>query len=106
MLLPVRSASADSLKLAFLRLLTNPKVMNDDVLSPAEAIQVYRELLSDERVRFEAEPLDVETAWFSLMGIPTASGSTWKFRLVTFDRGMRRWPALALELLIQRESAK
>jgi predicted nucleic acid-binding protein len=98
--------------MAFRRLLTNPKVMNEDVLSPAQAIQVYRELLSDERVRFEAEPLDVETAWFSLMGIPTASGSTWtdgylaafaleaKFRLVTFDRGMRRWPALALELLI------
>jgi len=44
--------------------------MNEDVLSPAGAIQVYRELLSDERVRFEAEPLDVETAWFSFDGHP------------------------------------
>jgi predicted nucleic acid-binding protein len=45
------------------------------------------------------------------MSIRAASGSTWTdaylaafamdadFRLITFDRGMGRWPGLALELL-------
>lgn len=37
--------------MAFLRLLTNPKVMDEEILSPAEAIMVYRGLLADERVR-------------------------------------------------------
>ena len=95
-----------------LRLLTNPRVMSEDILSPAEAIAVYRQLFSDERVRFEAEPSNLENAWVSLMSMHSASGSTWtdaylaafateaKFRLISFDRGMRRWPGLALELLI------
>jgi len=40
-------------QMAFLRLLTNLKVMGEDILSPAEAIAVYRQLFSDERVRFD-----------------------------------------------------
>ena len=99
-------------QMAFLRLLTNRKVIGDDMLSPAEAIAVYRQLFSDERVRFEAEPANLENAWVSLMSIGAASGSAWtdaylaafameaSFRLISFDRGMRRWPGLALELLI------
>jgi predicted nucleic acid-binding protein len=98
--------------MAFLRLLTNPKVMGEDILSPGAAIAVYRQLFSDERVRFEAEPANPEDAWVSLMSIGSASGSTWTdaylaafameagIRLISFDRGMRRWPGLALELLI------
>ena len=99
-------------QIAFLRLLTNPRVMSEDILSPAKAITVYGELFSDERVRFEAEPPNLESAWVSLMSMPNASGSTWtdgylaafaieaRFRLISFDRGMRRWPGLTLELLI------
>jgi uncharacterized protein len=99
-------------QMAFLRLLTNPKVMGEDILSPATAIAVYRQLFSDERVRFEAEPANIENAWVSLMSIGTANGGTWTdaylaafameagFRLISFDRGMRRWPGLPLELLI------
>lgn len=40
-------------QMAFIRLLTNPKVMGDDVLVPAEAIAVYCQLLADERVCFD-----------------------------------------------------
>jgi len=81
-------------QMAFLRLLTNPKVMSENILGP------------------EAEPPNLENAWVSLMSMHSASGSTWtdaylaafameaKFRLISFDRGMRRWPGLALELLI------
>jgi uncharacterized protein len=45
-------------QLSFLRLLTNPAVMQDDVKSQQEAWKVYDQFLSDERVGFypEAEP--------------------------------------------------
>jgi toxin-antitoxin system PIN domain toxin len=62
-------------QMAFLRLLTNPK--GEDILSPAAAIAVYRQLFSDERVRFEAEPANLENAWLSLMSIGAASGGAW-----------------------------
>ncbi len=39
----------------WIRLLTNPKVMADDSLSPPEAIAVYLQLAGDDRVRFEPE---------------------------------------------------
>ena len=99
-------------QMAFLRLLTNIKVMGEDVLSPTEAIVVYHQLLADERVRFAQEPPNIEGAWLSLMGMSAASGSTWTdaylaafaldagSRLISFDRGMRRWPGLAFELLM------
>jgi len=99
-------------QMAFLRLLTNPKVIGEDVLSPAEAIVVYHQLLADERVRFAPEPPNIEKAWLSLMSMSAASGSTWTdaylaafaveadSRLISFDRGMRRWPGLAFELLM------
>ena len=64
-------------QMAFLRLLTNPRVISEDVLSPAEAIAVYRRLFSDERVRFQAEPPNLEGAWLSFMSMHNASGSTW-----------------------------
>jgi predicted nucleic acid-binding protein len=97
--------------MAFLRLLTNRKVMGEDSLTPAGAIAVYRQLASDERVNFAPEPPNIESAWISLICAREASGSTWTdaylaalaleagFRLISFDRGMRHWPALALEVL-------
>lgn len=98
--------------MAFLRLLTNPKVMGEDILSPAEAIVIYRQLLADERVRFAPEPPNIESAWLSLMSMSAASGSTWTdaylaafavgadSRLISFDQGVRRWPGRAFELLM------
>lgn len=93
-------------QMALLRLLTNPKVMGEDLRSPEQAIDVYRELTSDERIQFAPEPSGVESLWFSLMTIPLANGSTWTdgwlaafslahgSRLVSFDSGMRRWTRL------------
>jgi len=98
-------------QMAFLRLLTNRKVMGDDTLNPKHAVAVYRRLANDERVSFASEPPNTEDAWISLMSMRRASGSTWTdaylaafamtagLRLVTFDKGMIRWPALALEVL-------
>lgn len=98
-------------QMSFLRLLTNPKVMGDDSLTPAGAIAVYRQLANDERVLFAPEPPNIENTWISLMSARAASGGTWTdaylaafameagFRLISFDKGMRHWPALAFEIL-------
>jgi uncharacterized protein len=98
-------------QMALLRLLTNPKVMGTDILTPQDAIGVYRELRGDERVRYADEPSDAERLWLSMMTDPVARGSVWtdawlaafalahRLRLVSFDAGMRRWPALQPEVL-------
>jgi predicted nucleic acid-binding protein len=43
-------------QMGFLRLLTNPHVMKDEVMNPDEAWQAYRLLRSDERISYAAEP--------------------------------------------------
>jgi hypothetical protein len=63
--------------MGLLRLLTNPKVMGEDVLTPGEAIGVYGELLQDARVRYVGQPAEAEGRWFSLMTVPDANGSVW-----------------------------
>jgi len=98
--------------MSLLRLLTNRKVIGLDVLTPESAVTVYRELLADNRVTFAAEPMDVEHRWLSMMRMPAASGAAWTdswlaafaielgAKLVSFDAGMGRWPALSSELLV------
>ena len=98
-------------QMAFLRLLTNSKIMDEDVLSPSNALAVYADLLTDERVRFPAESNEVEKTWLSLMNVPAASRSAWTdaylvafaqeagLHLLTLDTGMRRWPSSAVRVL-------
>jgi len=50
-------------QLAFLRLLTNPRVMGRDVVSQRQAWRVFDRMMSDARVAFFAEPPDVEAAF-------------------------------------------
>jgi 5-methylcytosine-specific restriction protein B len=81
------------------------------LLTPADAIGVYRELRADERVRYADEPANAERLWLSMMTSPVAKGSVWtdawlaafalthRSRLVSFDAGMRRWPTLQPEVL-------
>jgi toxin-antitoxin system PIN domain toxin len=64
-------------QMALLRLLTNPRVMDEDLRTPGEAIAICQELRADERVRFAHEPPGAESLWFSLMAIPVANGSVW-----------------------------
>ena len=91
-------------QMSFLRLLTNPKVMGDEVLTPRHALQIYREFRDDERV--QAEPARLERTWTDLMMTTSAaSGSAWtdaylaafalesQAQLVSLDQGMPRWPA-------------
>ncbi|HVW87023.1 MAG TPA: TA system VapC family ribonuclease toxin [Bryobacteraceae bacterium] len=93
-------------QMALLRLLTNSKVMGTDILTPQQAIGVYRELRSDDRVHYAHEPAGIEELWMSLMTVPSAMGSVWTdawlaafalshgSKLVSFDGGMRRWANL------------
>jgi toxin-antitoxin system PIN domain toxin len=87
-------------QVSFLRLLTHPRVMEQDVRTQTEAWDVYDAWLQDERVRFQAEPGRVEVffreltsgrhsrsnAWPDayIAAFAKASGST----VVTFDRGL------------------
>jgi len=94
-----------------LRLLTNPRVMGSDILTPQDAIGLYRDLRSDERVRYTHEPGNIQELWYSLMSVSSANGSLWTdawlaafalahgSKLVSFDVGMRRWASLRPEIL-------
>src|SRR5438105_15189886 len=96
--------------MSFLRLLTNPKVMGDEFLQPSDALHVYREFLSDGRVRFAHEPPNLERTWMSFMIRPAASGSAWtdgylaafavgaQLQLVSFYQGLQRWLASSMIL--------
>jgi predicted nucleic acid-binding protein len=97
--------------MGLLRLLTNRKAMGEDTLTPAQAIAIYRKLVTDERIYFAPEPANLEEAWLSFVNVPAASGSRWTdaylaafatrggLSLVTFDKGMNTWPDLDLKLL-------
>jgi toxin-antitoxin system PIN domain toxin len=84
-------------QLGFLRLLTNKHVMQEEVLSPAEAWQAYRALRMDQRIRFAGEPAGLQETWQAFTEHPRTSPNLWTdaylcafagaagFTLVTFD---------------------
>ena len=90
-------------QLGFLRLLTHPSVMREDVRSQAEAWQAYDLFLQDERVSFhtEADPEQIDSAFRRLTSSRSLS-QQWPdaylaafarvagLTLVTFDRGLRQ----------------
>jgi len=61
-------------QMSLLRLLTNPRVMGTDILTPRDAIGVCRELRGDERLRDADEPSDAERPWLSMMTDPRGPG--------------------------------
>jgi predicted nucleic acid-binding protein len=82
-----------------------------ELFSIERAWRVTDELLTDKRLFFEFEPLEVEVVWFSMMSHPTVGPSSWTdgflaafakrygYQMVTFDQGFRRWTELPLSLL-------
>lgn len=95
----------------FLRLASNPKAFKSDALSLFGAWEAYDILLGDERVRFEAEPPNVEEDWRALTSDGSFSVKIWNdaflaafarrtgLQLVSFDQGFRKYPGLRLKLL-------
>ncbi len=90
-------------QVAFLRLLTHPSVMREDVRNQRDAWQTYDELLSDDRVSLLAEPDpdQVEKTFRTLTSTRHAAPQQWAdaylaafahaadLTLVTFDRALR-----------------
>jgi toxin-antitoxin system PIN domain toxin len=91
-------------QLAFLRLLTHPAVMRDEVKTQQEAWEAYDRLASDARVTFysEADPQGVEAALRALTApsrfahqqwpdaYVAAFASAFRLTLVTFDKALAR----------------
>ena len=89
-------------QMGFLRLLTNSRVMGDDVLNQHQAWIVYERLARDQRVVFALEPPDIEPVWkkltqsaFRVTGLWTdayiaALALLHNFQVVSFDKGFRK----------------
>jgi toxin-antitoxin system PIN domain toxin len=86
-------------QMGFVRLLTNARVMGDDVLSQRQAWNVYEQLARDHRVIFALEPPNIEPIWKRLTQSGFPATGLWtdayiaalallhNFRVISFDRG-------------------
>jgi hypothetical protein len=84
-------------QLGFLRLLSNKHVMQDEVMSPDQAWQVYQTVRSDRRVGYLHEPADLGESWEAFTQGKLSSPNLWtdaylcafasaaRSTLVTFD---------------------
>ena len=96
-------------QMGFLRLLTSPAVMGEDVLTPMEAWRRYKYLRSDWRFGFAGEPAGIEQTWIDLAGVTRTANWTdaylaafaigHSYTLASFDRGFSRWDSLRFALL-------
>jgi toxin-antitoxin system PIN domain toxin len=98
-------------QLGLVRLLTNEQVMGKERQTNAQAWEVQKRLLSQTPVFFADEPEGVETTLEELANQTGSSPGFWSdaylaafaraagWSLVSFDRGFRRFPELALDLL-------
>jgi len=94
-----------------LRLLTQPVMMKEDMLSAHDFWRGWARLIADDRFRFAAEPAGLESSWKEitrtfpkgrcaetdvfLAAFAVSGGWT----LATFDRGFRRFPTVRAEIL-------
>ena len=102
-----------AVQLALIRLMGNRTIMGKYVLSASAAWQVIDEFLRDERVRFVAEPIQIDAVFPVMLrySIPTNKlvADPWlaafaiasSSRLVTLDAGFRQFKGLDLLLLLQ-----
>lgn len=88
--------------MAFLRLLTNPAITREDVLSRRQAWEVFHSLVRDPRIRLIAEPQGLEALWIAFSKREDKSHILWtddhpaafaqaaEAELVTFDRALSK----------------
>ena len=98
-------------QMGLLRLLTNRKVMGENILTPADAWRVYATLCDDDRVQYAEEPPHLEDRWreaakhlgpgpnFWTDAYLAAFAEAGDYTIVTFDRGFRRHRGLDVRLL-------
>ena len=89
-------------QMGLLRLLTNSRVMGDDVLNQHQAWRVYEQLARDQRVVFALEPPAIEPVWKKLTQSTFPVTGRWTdaylaafallhdFRVVSFDQGFKK----------------
>ncbi len=97
----------------FLRLATDPRVVQEEAVSLCEAWAMYDALMGDHRVRFSEEPAGLEPMWRSYTQHRTKSPKVWNdaflaafaraaaLTLVTFDQGFAQYPDVNCTLLSQ-----
>jgi uncharacterized protein len=91
-------------QMGLLRLLTNLRVMGDEVLDQPQAWGVYEQFALDERVVFALEPPILNPVWKKLTRSTFRVRSLWtdayiaalallqNFQIVSFDKGFRKIP--------------
>ncbi len=89
-------------QMGLLRLITNPAVMGGEPLSQTDAWTACEELLSDERVFFAHDDVDLTGEWRRFTSAPLTGRNLWTdaylaafaatrgWSLVTFDRAFKR----------------
>jgi len=99
-------------QMSLLRLLSNPAVMGQDVVSRGGAWRVIDQLRADERVLWTEEPAQLEAAWRAISAREENSHKLWTddylaafaqaagATLATLDRKLRdRYPSVEVETL-------
>jgi uncharacterized protein len=99
-------------QMSLLRLLSNPAVMGQDVVSRGAAWRVIDQLRADERVLWAEEPAQLEAVWRAISAREEDSHKLWTddylaafaqacgAALATLDRRLcRRYPSVRVETL-------
>jgi toxin-antitoxin system PIN domain toxin len=93
-----------------LRILTHPSAMKDEAKSAAEFWDGWERMMEDDRFELVDEPAGLDAAWRALTaalprGKPAetdcylaAFAIAGRMRLVSFDRGLRRFAGLDLDM--------
>lgn len=100
-------------QMSLLRLLSSPAVMADDALTRADAWKVMDSLRADDRIRWAAEPAQLEHVWRAISARDDGSHRLWTddylaafaqsagLTLATLDRGFHdRYPSVAINTLV------
>ena len=98
-------------QMGFLRLLTNSRVMAEDVLTADQAWRSMERIRRNDRVIFASEPPGVEQSWRGMTTSQKTGANFWTdaylaafaqvtgYTLVTFDRSFGKHKKLAVRIL-------
>lgn len=105
-------------QMAFLRLVTNPKVMGADVLTPKQAWESYLKFRVDPRILFAEEPAQLEKTWREITDADSFKQNLWTdsylaafaaaggYAILTFDEGFKRFSRIDIIVLQKRPERK